>query len=159
MVKKIERPADTPADAYRYWHKRWCQILTQEHRDQILAAGLAGSSFTERVPDAPDGLGYFSYAFAEDGSVDFIEGEGDAVAEYDSYELGFRMLSDETCRGQEQIEAGRFRIISQPEQWMRLMSLLPLLRSACRRAVEEAEARFELELPKYWQLTRVRPER
>jgi len=150
MAKKIERPADTPAEAYHYWHRRWCEILSEEHREDILAAGLAGSSFTERVPDAPGGAGYFSYAFAADGSVAFLAGEGDAVAEYDSYELGFRMLSDESCNGREQIEAGRFRMISKPEQWARLMSLLPILRGACRRAVEESEVRFDLILPKYW---------
>ena len=150
MATNIERPADTPPEAYHFWHRRWCEILTRDHREEFLAAGLAGTSFTERVPDAPGGEGYFSYAFADDGSVAFLEGEGDAVAEYDSYELGFRMLSDETCDGQEQIKAGRFRVISEPEQWARLMGLLPILRCACQRAVEEAEARFDLELPKYW---------
>jgi hypothetical protein len=150
MPKKIVRPADTPPEAYHYWHRRWCEILSREHREDFVAAGLAGASFTERVPDAPGGAGYFSYAFAQDGGVAFLEGEGRAVAEYDSYELGFRMLSDETCDGGKQIEAGRFRIISEPEQWLRLMQLLPILRAACRRAVEDAEARFDLDLPKYW---------
>jgi hypothetical protein len=150
MAERIERPADTPAAVYHFWHKRWCEILTKDHRDAILNAGLAGSSFTERVPDAPDGKGYFSYAFADDGRLDFMEGEADAVAEYDSYEIGFRMLSDASFDGQKQIEEGRFRIISQPQRWEALMGLLPLLRSACRRAVEEAEETFGLELPKYW---------
>jgi hypothetical protein len=150
MAKKIERPADTPVEAYHFWHERWCEILTQEHRAEILNAGLAGASFTERVPDAPDGKGYFSYAFDGDGRLDFLEGEGEAVASYDSYELGFRMLSDPSCDGREQIEAGRFRIVSRPERWEALMGLLPILRRACQRAVEEAEAAFGLELPKFW---------
>ncbi len=150
MTVKIEQPADTPAEAYRYWHERWCEILTAEHRQAFLDAGLAGSSFTERVPDAPDGTGYFSYSFAADGSLGFMDGEGEAVAEYDSYELGFRMLSDASVDGDEQIEKGRFRIVSAPERWGALMSLLPILRDACRRAVEETEAKYGLELPKYW---------
>ena len=150
MTVRIERPADTPAEAYRYWHKRWCEILTKEQRKAILDAGLAGSSFTERVPDAPDGTGYFSYAFADDGALDFMDGEGEAVAEYDSYELGFRMLSDESVDGGEQIEKGRFRIVSAPERWAALMGLLPVLRAACQRAVEETEEKYGLELPKYW---------
>jgi hypothetical protein len=150
MKRKIERPADTPAEVYHFWHKRWCEILTENHRQEILNAGLAGTSFTERVPDAPDGKGHFSYAFAEDGSLDFTEGEGDAIAEYDSYELGLRMLSDECCDGMKQIEEGRFRMLTKPEQWAALMGLLPILRKACRMAIEIAEREFDLELPKYW---------
>ena len=150
MNRKIERPADTPAEVYHFWHKRWCGILTEHHRQEILGAGLAGLSFTERVPDAPDGKGYFSYAFAENGSVDFMEGEGDAVAEYDSYELGFRMLSDESIDPTTPIAEGRFRIITRPEHWRALMTLLPILRDACRDAIEEAEKKFDVELPKYW---------
>jgi hypothetical protein len=150
MNRKIERPADTPAEVYHFWHRRWCEILTERHRQEIVVAGLAGLSFTERVPDAPDGKGYFSYAFAQDGSVDFMEGEGGTVAEYGSYELGFRMLSDENFDPTGPIAAGRFRMITRPEQWRALMSLLPILRDACRAAVEEAEREFDVELPKYW---------
>ena len=150
MQTKIERPADTPAEVYNYWHQRWCDLLTRHHRQDFVRAGLAGVSFTERVPDAPDGKGYFSYVFGKDGSVEFMDGEGEAVAEYDSYELGFRMLSDEGLDLAQPIADGRFRMISQPERWQTLMSLLPILRNACRQAIEEAERKFGLELPKYW---------
>lgn len=150
MARRIERPADTPVEAYHFWHERWCEILGRDHRDAILAAGLAGASFSERVPDAPGGAGRFSYAFTEDGSAGFADGEGEAVAEYDSYELGLRMLSDAGFDAGEQIEAGRFRILSRPDRWQALMSLLPLLRQACHEAIEDAEREFELELPKYW---------
>ena len=74
----------------------------------------------------------------------------EAVAAYDSYELGFRMLSDEGLDLALPIADGRFRIISKPEQWQALMSLLPILRTACRRAIEDAERTFDVELPKYW---------
>jgi hypothetical protein len=148
--RKIEDPAETPAEAYHFWHRRWCEILTENHRREILEAGLAGRSFTERVPDAPDGSGFFSYAFADDGGVGFIEGEGEAIAEYDSYELGFRMLSDERIDAEKQLGEGRFRLLSKPEQWIALLQILPILRRACRIAVEEAEEEFALELPKYW---------
>ena len=150
MTTKIERPADTPAEVYHYWHQRWGEILTHNHRQDFVDAGLAGMSFTERVPDAPDGKGYFSYVFGQDGSVGFIDGEGEAVAAYDSYELGFRMLSEEGLDLALPIADGRFRIISKPEQWQALMSLLPILRTACRRAIEDAERTFDVELPKYW---------
>jgi hypothetical protein len=150
MSRKIERPADTPAEAYHYWHKRWCQILTEEHREEIVKAGLPGLSYTERVPDAPDGKGYFSYAFDELGQLDFMEGKGQAVAEYDSYELGLRLLSDASLDAPSALADGRFRIISRPEDWGALAAVMPLLRKSCQRAIEEAETRFGLELPKYW---------
>jgi len=149
-MNKIVHPADTPAEVYRFWHHRWCELLTAHHRQAFLDAGLAGASFTERVPDAPDGKGYFSYSVAVDGGVTFIETQGEAIAEYDSYELGFRMLSDERVDGAKEIAAGRFRILTQPEKWAALMGLLPILRQSCRTAIEEAERVFELELPKYW---------
>ncbi|MBW2288701.1 MAG: hypothetical protein JRG80_21145 [Deltaproteobacteria bacterium] len=150
MSRKIEDPADTPAEAYHYWHERWCQILTEEHRDEIVKAGLPGLSFTEHVPDAPDGKGYFSYAFDELGRLDFMDGQGRAVAEYDSYELGLRLLSDESMDAPQALADGRFRILSQPEDWAALTAVMPLLRATCQRAIEEAETRFDLELPKYW---------
>jgi len=149
-MNKIVHPADTPAEVYRFWHRRWCELLAEHHRQAFLDAGLAGSSFTERVPDAPDGQPYFSYRVGEDGSVTFIEAQGEAIAEYDNYELGFRMLSDEHVDGATEIAAGRFRILTQPEKWATLMSLLPILRQSCRTAIEEAERIFEIELPKYW---------
>jgi hypothetical protein len=150
MPRRIEHPADTPPEAYHYWHRRWCEILSDEHREAIVAAGLAGASFSERVPDAPDGASHFSYAFDAQGRARFTRDEGEAIAEYDGYALGFRMLSDADFDASAQIDAGRFRILSQPERWSALMSLLPRLRSACQRAIEEAEREFDLELPRHW---------
>jgi hypothetical protein len=150
MSKKIERPADTPAEVYHYWHERWCRILTEEHREEVVKAGLSGLSFTERVPDAPGGSGFFSYAFDDEGRLDFMDGQGQAIAEYDSYELGLRLLSDADLDWAEALADGRFRIISKAEHWGALASVMPLLRAACHRAIEEAETRFGLELPKYW---------
>jgi len=150
LKTRIARPADTPPEIYEYWHRRWCEILTQNHRQAFVDAGLAGMSFTERVPDAPGGKGYFSYAFSRDGSVQFMEGEGRAIAAYDSYELGLRMLSDATLDLAEPLADGRFRMLSRPGDWQTLMSLLPVLRNACRQAIEDAERTFGVELPKYW---------
>ena len=149
MSRRIENPADTPAEVYHYWHERWCAIL-RDSAGAFLDAGLAGVSFTERVPDAPDGKGAFSYAFDENGRIEFTQEEGQAIAEYGSYELGLRMLSDADFDPREQIEQGRFRITRGPEHWDALMRLLPLLSRACHRAIEEAEEKFDLELPKYW---------
>ena len=150
MKRRIEKPADTPSEVYHYWHRRWCEILSEQHRTAILAAGLAGASFCERVPDAPDGSSHFSYAFDAEGRAGFIECEGEAIAEYDGYALGFRMLSDAAFDARAQIDSGRFRILSQPERWDALMNLLPRLRQACQQAIEEAEVEFDLQLPKHW---------
>lgn len=152
MSKTIEAPADTPAEIYHHWHRRWCRILTEEHREEILKAGLAGSSFTERVPDAPDGKGSFSYAFDDAGRLDFQEEDDPdaAIAEYDSYELGLRLLGDPSMDGAKAIADGRFRITTRPEQWAALMSLMPALRAACHRAIDEAELEFDVSLPKFW---------
>jgi hypothetical protein len=150
MPRRIEKPADTPAEVYHYWHERWCQILSEEHRQEIVKAGLPGLSFTERVPDAPDGKGYFSYAFDELGRLGFMEGQGQAVAAYDSYELGLRLLSDASLDAPGALADGRFRILSKPEDWAALAAVMPLLRKSCQRAIEEAEVRFGLELPRYW---------
>lgn len=150
MPRKIENPADTPAEVYHYWHERWCDILAREHHEDIVSAGLTGLSFTERVPDAPDGKGYFSYAFDELGQLGFMEGEGRAIAEYDSYEFGLRLLADESVDATQALGDGRFRIVSRPEDWAALGAVMPLLRKSCHRAIDEAETRFGLELPKYW---------
>ncbi len=139
MPRRIEKPADTPAEAYHYWHTRWCQILTKEYREEIVKSGLPGLSFTERVPDAPDGKGYFSYAFDEQGRLDFMEGEGRAVAEYDSYELGLRLLSDVSMDASEALADGRFRIISNPEDSAMLAGAMPALTSVGHRAISVAE--------------------
>lgn len=149
---KVEVPADTPAEIYHDWHRRWCRIVNEEHREAILGAGLAGLCFSERVPDAPDGKGFFSYAFDDEGRLDFLEEEreGTAVAEYDSYELGLRLLSDASLDGAEALADGRFRIVRHPEHWGALGSVMPLLRAACHRAIEEAEVAFGVELPRYW---------
>ena len=67
MSKTIDSPSAIPEQISDWWHDRWCQILSEEHRKEILAAGLPGSSFTERAPDAPGGRGGFSFAIIPRG--------------------------------------------------------------------------------------------
>ncbi len=95
------------------------------------------------MPDAPDAKGYCSYVFNAADRLDFMKGEGQAVAEYASYKLGFHLLSDPSRDGAERIiEAGSFRILSEPEQWARLKNPMPMLRATCHRTIEEAEKDF-----------------
>lgn len=72
------------------------------------------------------------------------------MAEYDSYALGLRMLGDPSIDGGEQIATGQFRILSEAESWQALMSLLPILRDACHRAIADTEATLGIVLAKYW---------
>ncbi|MFO8010970.1 MAG: hypothetical protein R6U89_09180 [Dehalococcoidia bacterium] len=150
MTTKIDRPEDMPVEAYHYWHKVWCDYLNENYKDSFVKAGLPGCSFTERVPDAPDGKGYFSYAHGPDGTLYFMEEEGNAVIEYDSYALGLQMLGDENCSFAEQVKAGRVRFIRNAQDFAKMAALQPLQREAFRVAIEETEKKFDLELPKYW---------
>lgn len=140
MIRRIKNPGDTPAEAYRFWHRRWCEILSDEPPADLLAAGRAGGlGFHRESPGCPGRKELFQLCDRSRGSRRLHGGEGEAIAEYDSYELGFRMLADASIDAGEQIEAGRFRILREPELWSALMSLLPILRQACRRAVEGAD--------------------
>ncbi len=76
MIRRIKTPGDTPAEAYRFWHRRWCEILSDEPPADLLAGGRAGWGFTERVPDAPDEKSYFSYAIDREGRVAFMGARG-----------------------------------------------------------------------------------
>jgi len=148
--KRITNPADMPVEVYDYWHKVWADYLNEHYRQKFLEAGLAGHTFTERVPDAPGGKGYFSYGYKSDGTLYFFEGEGDAVIEYDSYALGLQMLGDPNCSFGEQVKKGRVRFVKNGKAFAKMAPLQPLQREAFRAAIEAAEKHFDIELPKYW---------
>ncbi len=150
MTRKIENPADTPVEVYDFWHQVWCDYLNENYREKFVEAGLPGCTFTEKVPDAPGGKGYFSYGYQSDGTLYFLEGEGDAVIEYDSYALGIQMLGDENCSFLDQVKAGKVRLVKNPQDFARMGPLQPLQREAFKVAIEEAEKKFDLELPKFW---------
>jgi hypothetical protein len=150
MTRRIESPAEIPEEVSDFWHQRWCEILSEEHRQAIVEAGLPGMSFTERSPDAPGGQGGFNFAFDAEGRVGFRQEEGEAVAEYASYEFGYRLLGDPDMDASGFIEDGSFRIVSGAERWATLMILRPLLRAVFHRVVDETEEKFDLALPRYW---------
>lgn len=152
MTKKITNPSNTPVEVYAWWHRRWCDYLNRHYKHKFVEAGLAGLTITERSPDAPDGSGGLSYAFAADGSMSFIPTaeDADAICEYDSYELGIRCLGDPKTNPGDHIRAGRFRMIKRPEIFARMVPIQPLMREAFRVAIEDAEREFDIELPKYW---------
>lgn len=148
--KKITNPADTPVEVYDYWHQVWADYLNKHYKQRFMEAGLPGHTFTERVPDAPGGKGYFSYGYGPDGSIYFMEGEGNAVIEYDSYALGIQMLGDANCSFGEQVKKGKVRFVKNSKDFAKMGPLQPLQREAFKVAIEAAEKKFNIELPKYW---------
>jgi hypothetical protein len=146
---KIIKPADTPAEVHHYWHQRWAEYLNQHYKERFVQAGIVNMSFTEKCPDCPDGSGAFHYAFASDGTLGFVEREGDAIVEYDSYDIGYRLLGDETCDIRELLNKGVFRFVKNIEHFVKLAELLPLMREAFYVAIADAENKFNIEMPKY----------
>jgi hypothetical protein len=150
MTNQIASPAEIPLEVSDYWHDRWCEILSNEYREEIVAAGLTGTSFTERSPDAPGGQGGFNFAIDAEGRIAFVAEEGEAVAEYGSYEFGYRLLADPEMDAAPFLEDGSFRIVSGAERWADLMKLRPLFREVFYRAVEQTEKDLDVELPRCW---------
>ena len=146
---RVVRPADTPAEVYDYWHKRWADYLNQHYKERFLQAGIVNMSFTEKCPDCPDGSGVFHYAFASDGTLGFVDHEGDAVIEYDSYDIAYRLLGDESYNTMELFDKGRLRFTKNIEHFVKLADLLPLMREAFYVAIADAENMFNIEMPKY----------
>jgi hypothetical protein len=146
---KIIRPAETPAEVYDYWHQRWAEYLNQHCKERFVQAGIVNMSFTEKCPDCPDGSGAFHYAFASDGTLRFIDQEGEAVIEYDSYDIAYRLLGDKTCDTMELLDKGVLRFTKNTGHFVKLTKLLPLMREAFYVAIADAENEFDIEMPKH----------
>jgi hypothetical protein len=149
MRKRIERPADTPPEVYDYWHQRWVEYLNKNCKERFVEAGVVDVSFTEKCPDCPDGSGAFHYQFASDGTLEFTHHEGGAIIEYDSYDIGYRLLGDANYDAMEQLENGSIRYSKNLEDFVKLAELLPLMREALYVAIADAENKFNIEMPKY----------
>ena len=134
---------------YNYWHQRWVEYLNQHYKERFVQAGIVDMSFTEKCPDCPDGRGAFHYAFAPDGTLEFVEQEGDAILEYNSYDIGYRLLADENCDMMELLNRGELRFVQGIEYFLKLGEVLPLMREALYAAIAEAEKKFNIEMPKY----------
>jgi len=146
---KIARPADTPAEVYHYWHQRWVEYLNQHYRERFVQAGIVNMSFTEKCPDCPDGSGAFNYAFAADGKLGFIDETGNAIIEYDSYDIAYRLLGDESYDIMEFLGEGAMRFTRNAGHFGKLAELMPLMREAFYAAIADAENKFNIEMPKY----------
>lgn len=147
--EKIANAADTPLEVFEYWHKRWAEYLNKKYKDRFLQSGVAGHSFTEKTPDSPSGTGYFSYAFASDGTLDFIEEVGEAIVEYNSYEIGHRALADPGVDAGKLMAEGKLRFTENAELFTKLIPLIPLMREAYYAVLDEVNEKFDVEMPKY----------
>ena len=147
--KRVVRPADTPAEVYVYWHQRWVEYLNQHYKERFFQAGIVNMSFTEKCPDCPDGSGAFHYAIEADGTLRFIDQLGNAIVKYDSYDIAYRLLRDESYDTMELLEKGVLRFIQNIEHFVKLAELLPLMREAFYVAIADAENKFNIEMPKY----------
>jgi hypothetical protein len=106
-------------------------------------------SFTEKCPDCPDGRGEFTYEFSYDGTVQFVDHEGDAVIEYDSYEIGYRIAGDPGYDPGVPMKEGKLRYAKNVEQFVKLVPVIPLMHEAFQTAIKEVEEKFNIEMPKY----------
>ncbi len=149
MRKRIERPAETPPEVYVYWHQRWVEYLNENYKERFVQAGVVDMSFTEKCPDCPDGNGGFHYHFASDGALEFTDHEGDAILEYDSYDIGYRLLGDENYDAMELLGKGTLRLSENAEHFMKLAEVMPLMREGFHVAIADAEKKFNIEMPKY----------
>ena len=147
--KKILKPSDTPKEVFDYWHELWAEYLNRNYKKEILDSGVAGHSFTEKTPDSPSGNGMFSYAFAQDGTLGFIEEEGESVVEYDSYDIGHHALADPNVDAAKLAAEGKLRFVKNPELLIKLVCLVPLMREAYYAVMDQVEEKFGVEMPRY----------
>jgi hypothetical protein len=147
--KRIARPADTPAEVYDYWHRRWAEYLNQHHKERFVQAGIVNMSFTERCPDCPDGRDGFHYRFASDGTLEFTDQVGEAIIEHDSYDIAYRLLGDAQYDSMALLGNGSIRFVEKTQHFVKLAELMPLMREAFYSALADAEENFNIEMPKY----------
>jgi hypothetical protein len=150
MKKKISNPADIPRDIFQYICLRWAEHL-KPIRQKFINAGLAGKSVTERAPDMS--LGRLNYSCSSDGiwnfDFDSRKDTGEILITYDKWEAGYRSLADENFDYWKAYEDGVFRIERSEEDAMKMAPLVPDMARAFTKAIEDAEKKFNVTLPKY----------
>ena len=75
--------------------------------------------------------------------------EGDAVIEYDSYDIGYRIAMDTTYDPVEPMKEGKLRYAKNVEQFVKLAPVVRIFHEAFCAAMEETEMKFNVEMPKY----------
>ena len=152
-LKKIyTSPVDVPKEIDDYWHARLAEYMSEHYRDKFLEAGLAGYTFREKAPDTPNGAGCYHFGFRSDGAFEFTDTdkEGDAILEWDTYELAYRALGDESYNPEKDMREGKCRYVKNMENFFMLGSVLFIFREALKVAISDAERKYNVELPKFW---------
>jgi len=151
--KKISKPADMPQEIWEWLFDRWAELWSVPYKDEIVASGLAGLSFTETAEDMPGKR--VNYVFSPDGVVTADwktkEAMGEVTVIYESFDMAYRHLADENTDMVQAVAEGKFTI--EPEEKMELFrslpKFLPIMMKAWKQAIEEAEKHFNVEMPKY----------
>ncbi|MFQ6067310.1 MAG: hypothetical protein ACE5K3_08545, partial [bacterium] len=147
---KISKPADIPPEVLRYILERWSEHM-KPIRHKFVEAGLVGKTFTEKAPDMP--LGRLNYTFTEDGTwkFDFESKEdiGQTIITYVDFEKGYRALADENYDYMKAFQEGIFKLEPSAEDALKMAPMMPDMVKAFIKAIEDAEKKFNMELPKY----------
>lgn len=150
MGKKITKPSNIPPVIHRFIVERWAENL-KPLKQKFVEAGLVGASFTEKSPDSPrERLNYY---FDQDGVLQFNfesdEDTGETLMTYKDYETGFRALADKNFDSMKAFLDGDFKIEPSPETALKMAHLMPDMIEAYIKALNDAEKKFKVQLPKY----------
>ncbi|MEM2135213.1 MAG: hypothetical protein QXS27_02100 [Candidatus Jordarchaeaceae archaeon] len=150
MGRKISKPADIPPLILRFILERWSELL-EPLKHRFVEAGLVGASFTEKSADAP--FDRVNYYFDRDGALKFDfesdEDKGKTIITYKDFETGFRSLEDKNFDSMKAFLEGHFKIEPSPEEALKMAPMMPDMIEAHKKAVIDAEKKFNIELPRY----------
>ncbi len=148
--KIIQREVDVPHDVNRFVLERFAELLAPI-RYQFVRAGLVGHSFTEKAPDMP--WKRLNYSFDERGTWVFDwsaeHDTGETIIEYINVEEGHRSLVDINYPYMSNLLKGIFRIFPTAEFALRMAPMMPYMIRCHNQAIDEAETKFNVELPKW----------
>jgi len=150
LKKKISDPADIPTDVLIYMSYQWAANLKPVSY-KFVEAGLAGKSFTERAPNIP--LGRLNYSFDSEGNLksdfDSKKDAGECLISYTSWREAYRPLADENYDYWKAFEEGVFKLDREPDGILKMAPLMEDMARAWVKAIDEAEKKFKMRLPKY----------
>lgn len=150
MRKRISDPAEIPPGVLIYMSYRWAANLKPVSH-KFVEAGLAGKSFTERAPDIP--IGRLNYSFDSEGNLkwdfDSKKDTGECLISYTSWREAYRSLADENYDYWKAFEEGVFKLDRKPDEILKMAPLMQDMAKAFVKAINEAEGKFNIKLPKY----------
>lgn len=147
---KILKPADISPEVWRFLVERWAEHM-KPLGYKFVEAGLVGKRFTDKAPDMP--AGRLNYLITEEGfwKFDFEakEDTGETIISYVDFESGYRAAADINYDYGEAVQEGKFAIDGSFEDAMKMGNMMSDIVRAFKKAIEDTENKFTLELPKY----------